>query len=129
MPYVRIEIPDPWPLGASEPLFDAIDAALVAALGVPPHDAFIRLCPYASATARLPARHGPLFTFIEVQLFPGRSEATKRCLYRELCERLQALGIPGADLVIALVEIARENWGLQGGRPASEIDPGFVVER
>lgn len=129
MPYVRIEIPPHWPFGSPELLFDAVDGALVAALGVPPRDSFIRLFPYGDETARLPARHGPLFTFVEVQLFPGRCEATKRCLYRELCERLQALGIPGADLTIALVEIARENWGLQGGRPASDIDPGFRIER
>lgn len=129
MPYVRIEIPSPWPLGPCEALFAAVEGALVAALGVPPGDAFLRLATYDSATARLPARHGPLFTFVEIQLFPGRSEATKRSLYRELCERLQALGIPGDDLAIALVEIARENWGLRGGRPGSEIDPGFLIER
>lgn len=129
MPYVRIEIPSHWSLCPREQIFNAIDAALVAALGVPPDDAFLRLCEYEPAKARLPARHGPHFSFIEVQLFPGRSLETKRRLYRELNERLQALGIPGNDIAIALVEIAQENWGLQGGRPGSEIDHGFQVER
>ncbi len=129
MPYARIEIPSDWSMCPRANLLHAVDAALVATLGVPPGDAFLRLFEYRRDDVLIPARHGPHFVFVEIQLFPGRQLDTKRSLYRGLTDRLQALGIPGSDISIALIEIALENWGLQGGRPGSEIDHGFVIER
>lgn len=129
MPYARIEISSGWSLCPREHLLQAVDDALVASLGVPPHDAFLRLFDYRFGDALTPARHGPHFVFVEIQLFPGRTIETKRKLYRTVAERLQSLGIPGNDITIALIEISQENWGVQGGQLVSEIDHGFVVER
>ena len=125
MPYARIEIPAGWSASRKNDLLDAVDAALVEVLGVPPNDAYLRLFEYADA--RVPHCHGPQFTFIEIQLFPGRRPQTKARLYRRLVDRLAGLGIPAADLTIALLEIPAENWGIRGGQPASAIDPGFPV--
>jgi phenylpyruvate tautomerase PptA (4-oxalocrotonate tautomerase family) len=61
-------------------------------------------------------------------MFSGRSHATKRTLYRQLVDRLEALGVPPTDVTIVIIESPRENWGVQGGLPASEIDLGFDVE-
>lgn len=129
MPYARIEIPADWSLCPRPQLLQAVDAAFVTALGVPPRDAFLRLFEYAPADALIPAWHGAHFIFIEIQLFAGRSLEAKRSLYRALVEQLAALGIPGNDVSIALVEIPQQNWGLRGGQPGSELDHGFVIER
>lgn len=127
MPYARIEIPAGRAGPAKQELLSAVDAALVETLGVPPRDAFLRLFEYAPDNVLVPECHGPQFTFVEIQLFPGRRPETKARLYRCLVERLASLGIPAADITIALVEIQPADWGIRGGRPAAQIDPSFVV--
>lgn len=127
MPYARIEIPAGWSAVLKGELLAAVDAALVDVLGVPPDDAFLRLFEYTGEDARVPRRHGPLFTFIEIQLFPGRRPETKARLYRQIVERLADLGIPPQDITIALLEIAPADWGICGGVPAATVDPGFTV--
>lgn len=52
----------------------------------------------------------------------------KRNLYQGIVERLEDLGIPRSHVKIILNEVAKENWGLRGGKPASEIELGFTVE-
>lgn len=118
MPYARIEISCGWSRSRKDDLLAAVDAAFVATLGVPPEDAYLRLFEFAGADARIPKKHGPDFAFIEVQLFPGRSRETKSALYRELVRAFAAAGVPPADLSIALVEIPRGDWGIDGGKAA-----------
>lgn len=114
MPYARIEIPTGRTREEKRALLSAVDAAFVATLGVPPNDAFLRLFEYAPEDVIVPSRHGARFTFIEVQLFPGRSPATKAALYRTLVDGLVKLGVPPADITIALIEISRQDWGIEG---------------
>ncbi len=125
MPYVRIEAVGDWLAPQADALFDRIDAVLVAVLGVPPDDAFMRLECHPTGRSRLPRAADPRFVMVRVELFAGRSLDTKRALYQGLCAALEALGIPPGALCVALDEIALDNWGLQGGRPASELVFGF----
>lgn len=111
MPYARIEIASGRSAHEKSALLAAVDAAFVTVLGVPPNDAFLRLFEFNPENARIPRRHGAGFTFVEIQLYAGREPATKAALYCELASRLGALGLPSADLSIALVEIPRDNWG------------------
>lgn len=112
MPYARIEIAAGRNRHEKAALLAAVDAAFVSTLGVPPKDAFLRLFEFAPENAQVPPHHGPRFTFVEIQWFAGRDEATKRALYRELIWRLGALGIPDQDLTIALIDIPRRDWGI-----------------
>lgn len=114
MPYARIEIAIGRSPQEKSALLAAVDAAFVATLGVPPNDAFLRLFEFAPENARVPAHHGALFTFIEIQLFAGRDEAVKSALYCALAERLGALGVPARDLTIALIDLPRRDWGIAG---------------
>jgi phenylpyruvate tautomerase PptA (4-oxalocrotonate tautomerase family) len=114
MPYARIEIASGRSRQEKAALLAAVDAAFVATLGVPPKDAFLRLFEFAPENAQVPPHHGPRFTFVEVQLFAGRDEATKAALYAALREGLGALGVPAADLTIALIDLPRRDWGIAG---------------
>jgi 4-oxalocrotonate tautomerase family enzyme len=125
VPCLRIETPQGW-LADREALFDRIDVVLVSVLGVPPNDSLIRLDEYAPAQMRLPARSGPRSVYVEVALFAGRSAETKRALYQGLTEALALAGAAAEQVVVALVEIGLDNWGL-GGRPASELAFGFEI--
>lgn len=116
MPYARIEIPTTWSLCSQQQLLDAIDSSFESMLGVPRHDAFLRIYTYNPLTsAKVPRCHGNDFLFVEIQLFSGRSLETKRQLYRDLKDRFIAYGLPENDVTIVLVEIPFDNWGLKDG--------------
>ena len=66
------------------------------------------------------------YTRVTIDCFSGRSLDAKRRLYREIVERLEALGIPRESVSILLRESAVENWGA-GGRAASDYDLGFEI--
>lgn len=129
MPYVRIETVGDALKARSQELFDRIDEVLVAVLGVPPADSFMRLECHAPALSRLPAGAHPRFVLLRVELFAGRSRETKRALYRGLCAALDEVGVPAAAVTVALDEIALENWGLKGGQAGCDLDFGFAIER
>ena len=126
MPCLRIETTAGW-LQGSATLFDRIDAVLCRVLGVPPNDSLIRLHEYPAENMRLPAKCGARYVYIEVALFAGRSLETKRALYQGLTQVLADCGAKPADVTIALIEVPLENWGIDGGRPASDIAFGFTI--
>lgn len=127
MPYVRVETRHGWLDGRSVELFDAIDSALVAVLGVPPGDSLLRLQAHAPEMIRLPQGCDPRFMLLEVALFPGRSLATKRALYRALTDAVAALGVPPAAVTVMLHEVALDNWGIRNGQAASDLRFDFAI--
>jgi phenylpyruvate tautomerase PptA (4-oxalocrotonate tautomerase family) len=60
-------------------------------------------------------------------MFAGRSLDVKRTLYATLVENLEELGIPRDQVMILLREHPTENWGVQGGRAASDVNVGFEI--
>lgn len=127
MPCLRIETTQGWLEDSSAELFDRIDAVLCRVLKVPPNDSLIRLHEYPREKLRLPATAGERYTCIEVALFAGRSLETKRALYAALTGVMVDMGAAAEDVVIALHEVALDNWGINGGKPASELVFGFPI--
>ena len=109
-------------------LIDAVHGALVAAFRIPPEDRYLRLATFEPhrMVNGLDAGRADTYTRVTIDCFSGRSIEAKRNLYREIVERLEALGIPRQDVSILLRESAVENWG-SGGRAASDDDLGFDV--
>ncbi|MGE5396182.1 MAG: tautomerase family protein [Chitinophagales bacterium] len=67
-------------------------------------------------------------TIIEITMFAGRTFATKKGLYQAIVNNLaDSPGIAGHDILIMVYELPLENWGIRGGKPASELDLGFNV--
>lgn len=127
MPCLRIETTQGWLAGRSAELFARVDAVLCLVLKVPPRDSLIRLNEYPEHDLYRPTSAGPCYTFIEVALFAGRTLETKRALYAALTQVMVDLGAGADDVTIALHEIGLDNWGIRGGRPASEFDFGFPI--
>jgi phenylpyruvate tautomerase PptA (4-oxalocrotonate tautomerase family) len=111
-------------------LVDAVRAALSDALRSPEDDPAVRLDEYPSERFSLPYpdRHTDRYTLVEVTMFAGRSMDTKRRLYRDIVDRLASLDIPPSDVLIVLHEPPMENWAINGGVPANEVDVGFKVD-
>ncbi|OIQ92609.1 4-oxalocrotonate tautomerase [mine drainage metagenome] len=127
MPCLRIETTQGWLEGRSAELFARVDAALCQVLKVPPHDSLIRLNEYPEEKLYRPVSASKCHTFIEVALFAGRTLETKRALHATLTQVIVDLGAAEDDVTIALYEVALDNWGIRGGRPASEFSFGFPI--
>jgi phenylpyruvate tautomerase PptA (4-oxalocrotonate tautomerase family) len=114
--------------GDRRALVEAVNRALVHALRVPDDSHPVRLQEYDADAFLIPEIASERFTLVEATIFSGRSIETKRALYQAVVKNLGALGIAAADVRVVLYEVPRENWGLKGGIPASEIELGFEVE-
>ncbi|HWG80332.1 MAG TPA: tautomerase family protein [Stellaceae bacterium] len=127
MPDVLVEVRGSW-LGPRKPRFlEAIHAALVDAIRIPPDDKVLRLVEHAPENFIIPGDKGGHYTRIEITMFAGRSLDAKRKLYQAVVRNLEPFGVPGADIKIVLVEVPAENWGIRGGHAACDIDLGFEV--
>jgi phenylpyruvate tautomerase PptA (4-oxalocrotonate tautomerase family) len=125
MAIARIEVVGRMTSAQKRDRLDAVRDAVVTALQVPGDDPTVTITEIDPDNIVMPGGMGDSFTLVEITMFAGRSIETKRDLYRGLWEALTSIGIPRSDILIALVESPTENWGVDGGRPASEVDLGF----
>jgi phenylpyruvate tautomerase PptA (4-oxalocrotonate tautomerase family) len=111
-------------------LIDAAHTGLLEGFKIPEWDRNVRLVVHephrfeCSPRVTQPDR----FTQITIDCFSGRSLDAKRRLYRAIVANLEPLGIPTNCVKIVLNEIAQENWGIAGGKPACDVDLGFKVD-
>ena len=125
MPDVLVEIREGWLAGQDSEFLAAIQDAISETLRTPVHDKILRLVQHAPDSFSIPDWIGERFTHIEITMFPGRSVATKRALYKAIVENLARFGVPANDIKIILIEVARENVGMRGGNAASDFDIGY----
>jgi phenylpyruvate tautomerase PptA (4-oxalocrotonate tautomerase family) len=128
VPLIRVEIREGWSRAEKARLLDAVHTAAVEALRIPDEDRTQILTEHPADAFELPPGKGDRFTLIQVTMFAGRSGDAKRRLYQAVVGNLGHLGIPPSDVVIVLHEVALEDWGIRGGRPASDVDLGFEVD-
>lgn len=128
MPSTLIEVRRSYTPEEEVAIIDAVHDSLVAAFRIPAQDRHIRLAVFEPhrMVAGLEAGTADAYTRVTIDCFAGRTIEAKRNLYREIVERLEALGIPRDRVSILLRESAVENWGA-GGRAASDYDLGFDV--
>jgi phenylpyruvate tautomerase PptA (4-oxalocrotonate tautomerase family) len=128
MPLVRIEIIKGRTAAERKRLLDAVHAALVEAFGIPDDDRTQRVVEHDPAYFEIPPGASERYTLIEITAFPGRSATAKRRLYEAIVRNLDRAGVPSTDISVVLHEPPMQNWGIQGGTPASEVDLGFRVD-
>lgn len=127
MPNALIEVCRRYSREEEVGIIDAVHAAMVEALKIPAWDKTIRLAAHEPHRFATPPDVGDRYTLVNIDLFSGRSGEAKKALYRALVARLERFGIPEDHVKVCLREIARENWGMRGGRAASELDLGYEV--
>ncbi|WP_431260429.1 tautomerase family protein [Roseateles chitinivorans] len=130
MPSTLIEVRRAYSQEQEVQLIEAVQAALVEGFKIPAEDRCVRLIAYEPHRFIAPTRltEPDRYTVVTVSAFAGRTLEAKRRLYQGLVQRLGEMAIPADHVKIILNEVARENWGLRGGVPASEIDLGFKVD-
>lgn len=70
----------------------------------------------------------PYKYLIEISMFSGRTNNTKKILFSKIVERLNnALNIEKESIFIFINEQPLENWGVRGGKSAKDINLDFKV--
>jgi phenylpyruvate tautomerase PptA (4-oxalocrotonate tautomerase family) len=121
MPLVRIDTSARLTPDRRRALGDAVHRAMVDVLKVPPDDRFqVILGQGDEALSVTPSylgiEHGKDVVLVQITLNAGRSVEQKRELYRRLADDLPAAaGVRREDVIVSLVEVAKENWSFGNG--------------
>ncbi len=124
MPIVKIEVCRARPQKEVLAMIEAVYQTQLIAFKLPEDDKQIRYVEHKPDYFPTPPGKTENYTFVEFQIFPGRSLEAKRKLYEGIVQRFGELGIQPSDIIIVLHEPSLENWGIRGF-PASEVNLGF----
>ena len=109
-------------------VMDGVHRALVDAFAIPDGDRLQRLFELDRDAFDLSENKSDDFVLVELTVFKGRSAEAKKKLFRAIVDNLNASpGIRPSDVLIVIHEPPLENWGVAGGKPASEVDLGFNI--
>ncbi len=119
MPLVTLTLKRERPAAERRAIADAVHAALVDSIGIPPDDRFQVVSSRCDDVIYDPgylgiARSDDL-VMIQVHLSTGRSVAQKQALFAAIAKNLGGVGIRPEDVFVTLVEVARENWSFGHG--------------
>jgi phenylpyruvate tautomerase PptA (4-oxalocrotonate tautomerase family) len=129
MPLVKISLRKGRSPDDKRALLDGVHAALVEAFRIPDHDRHQLLFELDADDFEISPKKSDRFVVVEIIAFAGRSFEAKKKLYAAIVRNLGVSpGISGDDVLIIIHEPPLENWGIRGGRPASEVDFGFKVD-
>lgn len=106
---------------------DQYQNVLVKVLKIPENDRQVILDQRLKGFYQPPDSPGK-YILIEIKLFSGRTLKTKRSLYKELFKLVNSLGVTDRNMNVIVEDIEKENWGIRGGQPASEVELGFDTD-
>ncbi|WP_412539181.1 tautomerase family protein [Longispora sp. K20-0274] len=110
--------------GARDSVSDAIQWALVEALGIAPDQRYQRFVPLGDGDLLLPASRSDRHVAVDVELCSGRDYDTKRRLLDALYGALVRLPDLGStDIDIRLVETPAWDWSVNGRVPTENVTP------
>jgi phenylpyruvate tautomerase PptA (4-oxalocrotonate tautomerase family) len=119
MPLTKVELISGKSQEFKQSLMSLIGGVLIEVLELPDDDKNIRMQEYEKSNFIMKK---PYEYLIEITLFEGRTEKTKKELYKRIVEELEEkLRIEKGKIFIVLNEQPLENWGVRGGTSAKEI--------
>ncbi|HET7711529.1 MAG TPA: tautomerase family protein [Thermoanaerobaculia bacterium] len=121
MPLVKIHLRKGKSRAYLRDMAEAIHAALVAQANVPADDRFQIVCEYDADSLIAHPSYGGVsrsadLIIIEITLNAGRTLEIKKALFAEIVRRLgAAVDVRPDDVLISLIEVAKENWSFGRG--------------
>jgi len=115
MPLVRISLLKGRSPELRRKIGDAIHRAMVETIDVPQHDRFQLLTEHEPGdlvydSEYLGIARTDQIVMVQITMNLGRTLAKKRALFRRIADHLAALGVRREDVLVSLVEVAKENW-------------------
>lgn len=117
MPLVRVSVTGRSP-EQRQRIGEAVHAALVGVANVPKDDLFqiFEDVPVRVTPSYLGIDHAGDVAIVQVFLNAGRSTEVKKALYARLADDVAAAaGVRREDVIVSLVEVAKENWSFGNG--------------
>lgn len=121
MPLVRIDLREGKPAAYRAAIGEAVHRAMVETIKVPPEDRFQVITEHpAGGLVYDPSYLGIARTddlvLVQITLNSGRTVEMKRALYARIADLLAAApGVRREDVLVSLVEVAKENWSFGNG--------------
>jgi 4-oxalocrotonate tautomerase len=121
MPLVRIALLAGKPQSHKQKVSDAIHRALVETISIPAQDRFQIITENAKADfiydpQYLSIKRTGDLVIIQITMSAGRSLELRKSLFQRIAELLhQEAGLRKEDVLINLVEVAKENWSFGNG--------------
>jgi 4-oxalocrotonate tautomerase len=121
MPLVRIDTTRRLAPEKRQAIGAAVHAAMIDTLKVPPEDRFQVIAAHDDAVVSvtpsyLGISHGEEVVLVQITLNAGRTVDQKRAFYRRVADDVHArAGVRREDVIISLVEVAKENWSFGNG--------------
>ena len=122
MPLVRISLRRGKSAAYSAAIADGVHRAMIETINVPALDRFQIITEHTPESliydpTYLGISRTDDVVFVQITLNAGRSTDQKRALYERIAELLaESPGLRPQDLLISLVEVARENWSFGDGK-------------
>ena len=121
MPLVRISLMEGRPDSYRQKVGDAVHRAMVETINVPALDRFQVITSHAKSDFIYDAEYLNIsrsddLIMIQITLNTGRTTEMKKAFYKRVVELLvQDVKIRPEDVLICLVEVAKENWSFGNG--------------
>ena len=120
MPLVRIDLPQSIDANTALRIGETINKAMMEVISVPSGDKFQIITRHPPEERNLTAeylgmRYSNNLVLIQITLNQGRTLEQKKAFYRRVADDLVELGVRKQDVLINLVEVAKENWSFGNG--------------
>lgn len=126
MPVAKVHICDDIDPQTCAELAREVRHTVVQCLELPPELGKVIVCPTPRYCRSVHQSRDPAFVLVEVHMFPGREQAKKNRLFQRLSEVIgRLMSLDQANIFVNIIETPRSDWGIRGGRPASEVDLGY----
>lgn len=114
MPMVKIEILEGKTLEYKKSVLKGVQNAIKDAVAVDELNIVQRIYEISEGSYVKPANRSNNMTIIEITLYPGRPESTKKNLFDEIVKNLgETPGIEAEDIITVLLEPPMENWAFR----------------
>jgi 4-oxalocrotonate tautomerase len=120
MPLVRISLLAGKPELLKRKISQAVHRGLVDTISIPEQDRFQIITEHAGTDfiydpQYLNIRRSDDLVMIQITLSAGRPLEVKKALFHRIAELLHDAGVRKEDILINLVEVAKENWSFGNG--------------
>jgi 4-oxalocrotonate tautomerase len=120
MPLVRIDLPQSIDANTARRIGETVNKAMIEVISVPNGDKFQVITRHPPegrnvTSEYLGIRYSDNLVLIQITLNQGRTVELKKAFYRRVADGLAEVGLRRQDVVINLVEVAKENWSFGNG--------------
>ncbi len=121
MPLVRISLIEGRTNQQVRKIADAVHAALVETIAIPQQDRFQVITEHEATHLIFDPEYMNIhrskgIVMVQITMSTGRSLEVRKALFQRIAERLHAeAGVRTEDVLINLVEVAKENWSFGNG--------------